>query len=205
MKSQKGVALVELSAWLVALLPVTMFATALIATAHDRNIVQMIPESLVREIGGRIMTWRSDRAGGNFEVDLVRVRGIAARLANRAQAEVTTNTFKLQGPAIRACYWVYDINPQTGASGVILAQGCEERNDPHGDLSGTLAQSRIRRVAAGISEPVRIGGGAAQEYVSRAVLFGIAVGGTFQGFEGLYEPGLVQHAAVWVPRGDVGL
>jgi hypothetical protein len=52
---------------------------------------------------------------------------------------------------------------------------------------------------------VRIGGGAVQEYVSRAVLFGIAVGGTFQGFEGLYEPGPVQHAAVWVPRGDVGL
>jgi hypothetical protein len=204
-RRQRGVALVELSAWLVAILPPIMAASVLFATSHDRNMVQMIPESLMREIGGRVMTWRSDRAGGIFEVDLARVRALTVTLANRAQAEVAANTFKLREPSVRACYWVYDINVNTGGPGLILSQGCEQRNDPRGELSDTLLRARARRVNTGIAELVRIAAGAPQEYVSRVVLLGVAIGGVFGGWEGLYEPEPVQHAAVWVPRGDVGL
>jgi hypothetical protein len=202
---QKGVALLELAAWLVVLSPVLMMAAALFATGHDYNVVQMIPESLMRETGGKVMTWRSDRVGGSFEVDEARVRVITAALANRAQTEVTGNTFKLSRPAVRACYWVYDITSQDGRPGAIRAQGCEESSDPQGLLTESLVRARDRRVGNGIAEPIRIGAGATQGFVARAVLFGVSVGGWFDGFEGLYEPRLVQHAAVWVPRGDVGL
>jgi hypothetical protein len=206
LQDQRGVALLELAAWLVALCPPLMMAASLFAIAHDYNLVQIIPQSLMREIGGRVMTWRSDQAGGRFEVDEGRVRAITSALANRAQSEVVSNTFKLSRPAVRACYWVYDIASQDGSPGAIRAQGCEERSDPQGLLTASLVSARDSRVSNGIAEPIRIGAAdIAQEFVARAVLFGVSVGGWFEGFEGLYEPRLVQHAEVWVPRGDVGL
>lgn len=204
-QGQRGVALVELSAWMVALLPPMMFAVALLSTTHERNMLQLIPESLMRESGGRVTTWRSDREGGFFEVDLGRVRRITALLANRASEEVSTRTFKLKRVAARACYWVYEVNTITGSPGIILAQGCEERNDPRGDLSVTLLRARDQRVAAGISEPVRIAEGAPEEHISRSVVFGVAVGGDLGEFEEQYEREPMQHAAAWIPRGDVGL
>jgi hypothetical protein len=203
---QKGVALLELAAWLVILCPPLMMATALFAIVHDYNLVQIIPQSLMRETGGRVMTWRSDRAGGGFEVDQARVRAITAALAARAQTEVVANTFKLSRLAVRACFWVYDIAALDGRPGAIRAQGCEERSDPQGLLGPSLVRARDRRVGDGVAEPIRVGAtGNPQEFVARAVLFGVSVGGWFEGFEGLYEPRLVQHAEVWVPRGDVGL
>jgi hypothetical protein len=202
---QHGIALVELSAWLVVLLPLLMIAASLFATTHDHRLIQMIPESLMRETGGRVVTWNPRRTGGVFEVDESRVRAITAALANRAQSEVTTSTFKLLRPAVRACYWVYEINPRNGNPGVIRRQGCEERNDPRGALATSLERARDWRVQTGIAEPIRIAAGLPQEFVSQAVLLGVSVGGEFGGFEGLYEPRIVQHAAAWVPRRDVGL
>lgn len=202
---QRGIALFELAAWLVVLLPPLMIATSLFATTHDYRLVQMIPESLMRETGGRVVTWRPSRAGGVFEVDEGRARAIIIALANRAQNEVGASTFKLLRSAVRACYWVYDINSRNGSPGAIRRQWCEQRNDPRGVLTTTLVRARDRRVANGIAEPIRIAAGRPQEFVSQAVLFGVSIGGEFEGFEGLYEPRVVQHAAAWVPRRDVGL
>ena len=203
-KSQEaGVAMIELAAWLVVLFPVTLFALALCATTHDRNIVQTIPETLMRESPGRIMTWRSDKRGGEFVVDTARLRALTSQLADRALNEVSSATFKLKSAAVRACYWVYSIDSHTGVTIGLRAQGCEERNSQGGLLEASLDSARNTRVSAGrLAEPVRIGSGRSQGYVSQAVLMGVSVGGRFGSWEGLCEQEPVQHAAVWIPRGD---
>jgi hypothetical protein len=200
-----GIALLELSAWLVMILPLTLFAFGLCATAHDRNVIQTIPGSLMRETGGSLMTWRSDRVGGVFEVDTTRAREIVQRLSDRALSEVRSSAFKLTAPAVRACFWVYDIDSTTGRATTVRSVECQHRNDSQAALVASLERAREARVAAGIAEPIRLGAEGLVGYVPRAVLFGVSVGGSFKGFEALHDQESVRHAAVWVARGDVVL
>jgi hypothetical protein len=194
----------EAAVWCALLLPLGFLGFALAAISYDWNQVQIIPESLMRETMGRVLTWRSDAVDGFFEVDEQRLVEIVDNLSLRALEQVRSQTFKVIDPSARACSWVYKVDP---ASGVLASQAlmitCRSlgvRGDAL-DLTSALAH----RLQARVAEPIRGVDGSVEGYVSQIVLVGVSVGGVFEGLAEYLESEGVQHAAVWVPREDVFL
>lgn len=199
----RGFALLELAAWMVVFLPVLVTSIGLFAAAYERNILQIIPEALMRETPGGVMTWRSDKAGGSFEVDTIHLDRLVTQLTERAAQEAKTGVFTLRNVSAKGCYWVFDVSSQRGTPQGTVTSRCIERGLSGADLS--LESSLRARIAAGIAEPIRAGDGSIVEYVSPAVVIGVAVGGDFVGLGALYPTERMQHASVWVPRRDVVL
>jgi len=199
-----GFALLEAALWCVLLIPLALSGMALVAIGHDQNQVQMIPESLMRETGGRVITWRSDAQDGFFEVDRERLALVVERLANQAYQQVEGQTHKLRKSSARACFWVYDVDPLSGELDnevrMLECHGIGPKSDQL-DLTYALHQ-RLRAHVAGI---IRSADGDIDGYMPCAVLIGVSVGGEFEGLGEYLQSKSVQHAAVWVPREDIVL
>ena len=169
-----GFVAMEAAVWCVLCLPLGLLGISMYALAHDENIVQVLPESLMRETSGQVMTWRSDGDQGFFDVDQGRLVSIIEGLRDRGVASLQQASFKLGDISARACYWVHDVDPDTGAvSGTPSVSECRSQ----GVIGDTLALEvpRINRMRRGIAKPIISGGGVAG-FVSRVALVGVAVG-----------------------------
>lgn len=193
----------EAAVWCVLCLPLLLLGVSMYALAHDGNIVQVLPESLGRETPGGIITWRSDGDQGFFDVDEGRLESIVEGLGDRAFVALQQSALKLEDISARSCYWVYEVDPNTGVvTDVPIMSDCRSQ----GVLGDTLdlEVSRLSRFRKGISKPI-VTEGVVAGFVSRVVLIGIAVGGRYQGLAEYLRDEVVQHGAVWVPREDVRL
>ena len=202
-REQRGFVAMEAAVWCLMLLPLGLFGIAMYALAHDENIVQMLPESLMRETSGRVMTWRSDGDRGVYQVNQARLVTIIEGLRDRGVTALQQASFKLGDISSRACYWVYDVDPDTGAvDNNPVMSDCRTR----GAVGTVLALDipRMNRIRRGIAKPI-VSGGEVAEFVSQVVLVGVAVGGRYQGLAEYLRDEMVQHGAVWVPREDVVL
>jgi hypothetical protein len=200
---QAGFVAMEAAVWCLLCLPLGLLGISMYALAHDQNIVQMLPESLMRETSGRVMTWRSDGVQGFFDVDQGRLVRIVEDLRDRGAAALQQTSFKLADISARACYWVYDVDPDTGVvGGAPLLSDCRGRGVLGEALS--LDAARTNRIQRGVAKPI-VSGGEVVEFVSRVVLVGVAVGGRYEGLAEYLRDETVQHGAVWVPREDVVL
>ncbi len=202
-KRQCGFVALETAAWCLMLLPLGLLGISMYALAHDENIVQMLPESLMRETVGRVMTWRSDGDRGVYEVNQARLVTIIEGLRDRAVTGLQQASFKLGDISSRACYWVYDVDPDTGVvENNPIMSDCRSK----GAIGASLALDtpRINRIRRGVAKPIVLGGEVA-EFVSQVVLVGVAIGGRYQGLAEYLRDEMVQHGAVWVPREDVVL
>lgn len=202
-RRQRGFVALETAAWCLVCLPLGLLAVAMYALAHDENVVQMLPESLMRETSGRVMTWRPDGDRGFFDVDQGRLDDIITGLSERAAVSLQQAAFKLDDISARACYWVYDVDATTGAVlDAPLLSDCRSRG-----LLGAVLQlenPRLQRLRSGVAKPI-VADGVVVEFVSRVVLVGVAIGGRYQGLAEYMRDEVVQHGAVWVPREDVVL
>ena len=188
---------------MVVFLPLFMVSLALIASGHERNVLQIVPEALIRETPGGVVTWTADLAGGHFEPNISRLDSIANSLAERAVVELRTNAFKLRNLSAKACYWVMGISPANGLVLGTTQTRCFSKGVVGAELS--LENARAQKLSTGIAEPIRIGTGAVREYVSLVVLLGVAVGGDFGGWGIFFPDQRMEHASVWVPRRDLVL
>jgi hypothetical protein len=186
------------------LLPLGLLGMAMVAIGHDQNQVQMIPESLMRETTGRVMTWRSDTEEGFFEVDHERLVAIVERLAVQAHQQVESQTHKLRNCSARACFWVYDVDPLSGDLAVAARLFECSAVGPRGDQLD-LRSALHQRLEARVAGLIRSSDGDTDEYMPCAVLVGVSVGGEFEGLGEYLQSKSVQHAAVWVPREDIVL
>ena len=100
----------EAAVWCLLFIPCGLIGVALYALAHDQNIVQMLPESLMRETSGRVMTWRSDGDQGFFDVNQGRLDALIEGLSDRGVTGLQRASFKLGSLSSRACYWVYEVD-----------------------------------------------------------------------------------------------
>jgi len=200
---QSGFAAIEAAVWCLMLLPLGLFGVSMYALAYDENIVQMLPESLMRETVGRVITWRSNGDQGVYEVNQARLVKIIEGLGDRGVAALQQASFKLGDLSSRACYWVYDVEPNTGTvSDFPVMSECYIRGALGAQLS--LEAVRINRIRRGVAKPITLGNQVV-EFVSKVVLVGVALGGRYQGLAEYLRDETVQHGAVWVPREDVVL
>lgn len=201
---ERGLACLEAAVWFMVLLPVVFLGFALYGYTYDMNVVQMIPESIMREASGRLITWSPNQAGAGFVVDIDRLNRTINQLADRALEEVGRQTDRIEQGSARACYWVINVSPSNGRiSPVPVASNCANRGTLAGNLN--LERLRVRRMRQGIGKPVLTTTGAIQGFVPRAVLLGVAVGGQFTGLAEAFRLQNIQHGTVWVPREDVYL
>jgi hypothetical protein len=201
--TERGFAFIEGAAILVVALPILVLGVAYIAMAYDQGVAKLIPHSLMREAHGGVQSWRSDGVTGVLEADLDTLEGLVSDLRDRALSELVSGSLKLAQPSAIACYWVFNVDPDSGGVvGAAQASGCR--------ASGALANSLglesalIKRLQRGVSEPIVLGGNVV-EFVSQVVLVGVAVGGEFSGLAEYLSDEIVQSSAVWVPREDVKL
>jgi hypothetical protein len=202
--AQRGLASLEMAVWCVVLLPIVFLGFALYGFSHDMNVVQMVPESIMREATGKLITWRPDGAQGFFEVDQPRLERTITHLADRALAEIQRETEKVVNQSARACYWVLQVNTTTGqVSSLPVMSGCVDRGTPGAQFN--LERLRQQRMRQGIAKPVLTETGETQGFIPQAVLLGVAVGGQFTGLGEALNLRDIQHGTVWVPREDVYL
>lgn len=201
--TESGFAFIEGAAVLVVALPFLLVAVAYIAMAYDQGVAKLIPSSLMREVGGAVQRWRSDGASGFFEADLDTLEEVVSDLQVRALSELVSGSFKLAQLSARACYWVFNVDPESGiVVGAAQASGCRASGVLADSLS--LDSALSQRLQRGVSEPIVLGGNVV-EFVSQVVLVGIAVGGEFSGLAQYLSDEIVQSSAVWVPREDLKL
>ncbi len=202
-RQQRGLVAIEAAVWCLMLLPLGLLGVAMYAIAHDENVVQMLPESLMRETAGRVVTWRSDGDRGVYEVNKPRLVAIIEGLRDRGVTALHQGSFKLGDLSSRACYWVYDVDPSSGAIGdEPVMNDCRSRGAIGAELA--LDTPRLNRIRRGVAMPI-MSGGVVAEFVSQVVLVGVAVGGRYQGLAEYLRDATVQHGAVWVPREEVVL
>ncbi len=200
---QGGFVALESAIWCLMLLPLGLLGVSMFALAHDENLVQRLPESLMRETKGRVITWRSDGESGFFEVNQGRLTAIVLGLRDRALLALQQQAFKLDDISARACYWVYGVDAVSGAvDSAALISDCRSQGELSAGLQ--LETPRINRIQSGIAKPIVIDGEVG-EFISRVVLIGVAVGGRYQGLAEYLRGDVVQHGAVWVPRQDLVL
>ena len=197
--SESGMALMELSVCVAVLVPLLVATLVLITSVHERNVVQLLPEALMREVGGGGLTWRSETLGDGVTLHDDRLRQQVNYLAEKALQDAHASTFKLKNISSRACCWIYEISEATGKARALHESFCIEK----GALGNTLSleAARSQKLGLGIAQPL-LGGspGEGARYLSRSILFGVAVGGELDGLGNLYPAERLQHASVWIPR-----
>lgn len=202
-KRPSGFMALEMAALCALFLPVAILGVSLYGLSHDENLVQNIPESLMRETPGRIVTWRSDGALGSFELDQARARGLIQALAESALAELIQGTIKLNDISASACYWLYNVDEDSGSiDPEELVSECVALGPIASDLS--LDTARINLLRTRGARPA-FSAGEPSGFMSQLMLIGVAVGGRYTP---LLEPSkreVLRHGAVWIPREDVKL
>lgn len=200
---QRGLVVMEASVWCALLLPLGLIGVSLCALFYDTNTIQALPESFMRETKGRVMTWRSDGEHGFFQADQQRLVAVIEDLSERAASTLLQSSFKLRDISALACFWVYDVDAQTGEVAE-TPQSSECRTS--GPLGTQLSLEVFHRnlILRGVARPLEAGA-EVLEFVPRVVLIGVAVGARYQGLAEYFREQLVQHGAVWIPRGDVTL
>ncbi len=198
---QGGFATLELAVWSAVFLPVLVGLIALMGVAHDNNVVHTIPGAVMREMQGRTMFWR----GTGLAVDRNVLRTKLEELSARAQQEATQQTNTLQNIAARACAWVYRINSVTGVViGNPVVTDCIDDNPLGANvLAANVFEAPLRGYINTVSRATtnQVSG----RFMPMLVVFGVAVGGSYNGFLGSIFSTGAQHAEAWVPREGVTL
>lgn len=199
-QKQRGFATLEVAAWSTIIIPIALSFFAVFGLVRDQQVVRLIPESLARESVGRSLVWESNSIDGILRIEDGRLDWLMENLALRALTQLELESARLRNVSSRVCYWVYNVDPNTGAIGTVALQNCMGRGDMANSLS--LEGALNRRLMDGIARPINpgdVGGG----FFPRTTLIGVAVGGRFDGLAELFRDEAVEHATVWIPREEL--
>jgi hypothetical protein len=202
---ERGFAVLEVAAWAAVFLPIMLLLIDLMVAAQDARTVKFLPGTVIRELSGRAIFWR----GAGVTVNRIALEEKIDDLRDRAWEEAQQQTRHLQNVAARACYWVFAVNSGSGAIvGTPLMTNCLERNPDNVDVLGRadiFTQPLIDYLGvAGRPSPRAIPVGNTS-FLPLLVVFGLAVGGNFDGISGELLDNGVRHAELWVPREGVTL
>ena len=197
---ERGVAVLEAAAWLAVLLPVAVLGASLCLQLYNQRTVAVIPEAVLREARSPVLRWGSDGDQGAFSIAHSEMRETAAALAARALEEARTSLVSVKDLSVRACCWTLTIDQRSGAANGVEAQECVSNGTIPTSPVLDAALSRASKTRLGV--PLAVAEGHEPEFVSRALVFGVALGARFVG------PGTattITQAHISYPRQEISL
>lgn len=171
-----GFAAFEGAIWLMALFPVLLVSGSLLGTIHDQNILQSLPETVLRETYTDGVRWSPDRSGDAYGMPREQMRKVAALVSQAAMREAEQSVFKVKNVSTRACYWIFSVNPSNGRLNTPISTEC----DSQGPLGGSLSLQRYLDREKVVGRGVDISDSPEQSrFAERVALVGLVVGGEF--------------------------
>ena len=171
-----GFAAFEGAVWLMVLFPALLVSGSLLGTIHDQNILQSLPETVLRETYTEGVRWSPGRAGNVYEVPRAEMRKVVASVSQAAMREAEASVFKVKNVSTRACYWIFSVNPSNGRLNTPISTEC----DSQGVLGGSLSLQRYLDREKVVGRGVDISDSPEQaSFAERVALVGLVVGGEF--------------------------
>ena len=202
-RREQGMAILEAAVWLVPVATLFLLGFALAGYYHDFNVLKGVSDSMLRESWGKPIRAVFDPSGSSSIVEHEQLRDALVRAVSRATREGQQNLFRVDNFSVRACYWVFEVDTNSGRLGSQLQQVCEESGSAAGriDFAGPLAQQAGRVVGIGL-----IGASGGRDgYLSRIVLVGAGVTGDFTGLGTFQQGREITFADVSFPRQELTL
>ena len=197
-RQSAGFALIELAIWAVVLLPVSLAAVSLFGEVYDSAVVRMVPDALLRETPGHLVTWRAGGFGGELAIDASRLGRLVGDLAERGRRELMKQTCTLRNVSALACWWALSIDPLTGIGVGVTSSGCRANGALAGSFS--LEGSLQTRMTSVLGVPTSEG-----RYSPVRILVGVVVGGTFRGLIPRPEDAVLTGSTIGGVREEVSL
>lgn len=176
---ERGVAVLEATAWLTVLLPVAVLGAALCLQLYNQRTLAVIPEAVIREASAPALRWGSSGDQGEFSITHSEMRATAAALAASALEEARASLLSVKDLSVRACCWTLTIDQHSGAANGVEAQECVSNGTIPFSTALDVALSHVSRSRLGV--PLEATGDTEPQFVSKALVFGVAVGARFVG------------------------
>lgn len=197
-----GFAALEGAIWLMALLPAVLVSGSLLGTVHDQNVLQNIPDAVLRETYTDGVRWTTGRGGDSYEVSRDYMRRVAASVSQAAMREAERSVFKVGNISAQACFWIFSVNPSNGRLNLPISTECEFQGPIGRSLSLQRYLDRERVVGRGVDVSDSPD---APRFAERVALVGLVVGGEFARI-GLEAPlQRMEFGAVIVARQEITL
>jgi len=165
--TERGVGLYEAAVWLIALLPIALVGTSIVAMIHDQSHLSGVPQAVLRESSITGLRWMPDGAGGRFEADLGKLRAEVAMVGRRALSEAQAGMLKGGAVSAKACFWIFSVHPSTGKLETPIWSECDVRGPLGAELSLVEEIERERTVTRGIV--------VGEQFIERVVVAGVVV------------------------------
>ncbi len=198
----RGIALIEAAAAACVALPIGLTALVIMAFMYDVGVVQSVSETILAGQREPVMSWVPGATGGSIGVEQRAIEAELDRFVIEAVAAVNHRTQRLQHISSKACYWVFQVDRNSGALTRERAHGCRQQ----GALGEVLA------LEAALSERVSRMQGIPtlattneRAFLDEVVVWGVAVGGAFRGIPLLFDGTMITDVAVELPRREVTL
>lgn len=200
---EQGFAYLEISIWLVVLLPVVLLAAGVVGVVHDHIRMQNIPVSAVRERSAPALRFRMQGGNARLDVNSDALRQLVRSIRDRMVADGEKSLVGgITDVSAVSCFWVFRVSETTGSLTSLEREVCERR----GALSDmiSLAQPLAKYQASASGYPLFVAGGAPR-YMEYAVLIGGAVAGKVRGVPSVVDESMVQFVHISLPREEVSL
>lgn len=201
-RSQRGTAILEAGVWLTILLPVALLGASVVAAVHDQNVLQVVPEAVLREAQIAPLRWIPNGHGGQYEVAVAELRNVVSTLSRNALAEAQGGVFKARYLSSKACFWIFSVHSSNGKLESPISHECDARGPLGWELSVDNLVNRELSTILGIPRD-RAGGSAG--FINRVVVAGVVVGGELPDLLDAASATRVSFGAVSFPRQEITL
>ena len=201
-RSEKGIAILEAGIWLTMLLPIALIGVSVATTVHDQNVMQVIPDAVLREARVTPLRWSPNGYGGRYDPDLAELRNVVGTLSRAALLEARRDVFKAQKLSARACFWIYSVNTSTGKLESPISTECDVRGPLGTELS--VGTDIAKELSNSLGIP-RDQTGSTARFVDRVVVAGVVVGGELPSLLDATSFQRVSFGSVSFPRQEITL
>jgi hypothetical protein len=201
-RSERGSAILEAGVWMTMLLPVTLLSVSVVATVHDQNVLQVVPDAVLREVRIPPLRWIPNGHGGHYDVEVAELRDVVSTLSRNALAEAQGEVFKARHLSSKACFWIFSVHSSTGKLESPISHECDARGPLGSELSVDNLVHRELSTSLGIP---RDRAGSTSGFVNRVVVAGVVVGGEVPELLDAASATRVSYGAVSFPRQEITL
>jgi hypothetical protein len=184
------------------LLPVALLGVSVVAAVHDQNVLQVVPEAVLREAQIAPLRWIPSGHGGQYEVAVAQLRDVVSKLSRTALEEAQGGVLKARQLSSKACFWIFSVHSSNGKVESPISHECDARGPFGSELSVDSLVNRELPTGLGIPRD-RVGGAAG--FINRVVVAGVVVGGEVPDLLGVSASTRVSFGAVSFPRQEISL